>query len=516
MSQRYPLILIFLTLAAAAIAQPDLLFSDAEITGADRFPNLGQTRTLEFRYRNDGDAVAEDVAVGLYLSRDATFSSDDCFVEEFADLGRFIPTDPRISGSLSGRVVQFPIENYVGGDYFIIAVIDYLGANDELNEDNNTVALATKLRGTAAEDVCNDLPGTGPPVSEVSVSAVLDPDDRVSSPGGRVSVDYVVRNTGSTNIDDLPVGFYLSLDADFDEADVFLEAEGVNVDAGESEPEFEQVSLPEVVAPGDYFFLVVLDFNDDLREIDETNNVAALPIEIPGAGPSTPAGPDLAISSATAVAAGADRVTVDFTVANVGDASAGASFVVFYTSSDAERGGDDRYFAYARLGELGPGEARGIRGTVPTGVSRSGDYYVIAVTDFTNAVLETDESNNVAAAFTGGGSVGLSPRGRREPTAADAPTVDLREAGEHVGGLSVSPNPAAATVELRFARFPGAVAAVRITDASGRDVLRREFPAEEFGESAAVLDLSELSGGVYAVSVVQGDRVATERLVIRR
>ena len=513
---------VCLLLATAGVAQPDLLFTSAEITGADRFANLGQTRTLELRFRNDGtvnaEGVADDVAIGLYLSRDATFSADDCFVEEFGRQGRIIPTSPNISGSLSGRVVQLPVERYAGGDYFLIAVIDYLDANAELNEDNNAIGVAVTLRGTAAEDGCGTPGGGGggggnpDPVADVSVTASLEASDRVSDPGDRVSVDYVVRNDGPIDVDDLPVGFYLSEDRAFDDGDVFLESEEVDVDAGDVEPEFEQVPLPDGIAPGDYFFLVVLDPRDRLAETDEANNVAALPIEIAGDDP-TPAGANLTVTSATASTSGTSRVTVDFTVTNSGSQSAAPSYIVFYTSADDQRGGDDRYFAYARLPELAPGASRRLQGTVSTRVDRPGDYYVISVTDFTNAVAESNESDNVTAVFTGGGDakvIGRSP----EPL-TDAPTVPLSEAEDLVAGVLLAPNPANATVSVRLERIPGATAVVSMTDVTGRELLRRELPAQDFAESTEQVDVSALPAGVYNVSVVHGDHVAASRLVVR-
>ena len=122
---------------------------------------------------------------------------------------------------------------------------------------------------------------------DVSVSAALESNDRQAEAGDRVTVDYVVRNRSNVEIEDIRVGFYLSTDRTFSSDDTFLEEEEVDVDENESEDDSEQVSLPTSVADGDYFFLTVLDPDNQISETNEANNTDASPITIGEGGTST-------------------------------------------------------------------------------------------------------------------------------------------------------------------------------------------------------------------------------------
>ena len=142
-----------------------------------------------------------------------------------------------------------------------------------------TVALAS---GALASGARAQTPG------DLVLAATVDPDDLVETPGGRVSINYAITNNSSTSWRNLTIGFYLSTDATFDlDGDTFLESETQNVRAGEREPEFEQISLPDQVASGEYFLLVVLDPRNFVTETNKANNVVATPITIGGDDPVT-------------------------------------------------------------------------------------------------------------------------------------------------------------------------------------------------------------------------------------
>ncbi|WP_460609346.1 T9SS type A sorting domain-containing protein [Hymenobacter terrigena] len=77
-------------------------------------------------------------------------------------------------------------------------------------------------------------------------------------------------------------------------------------------------------------------------------------------------------------------------------------------------------------------------------------------------------------------------------------------------GLSLSPNPAHGTATVQLPAVPGAATAtLTVLDALGRAV--RTQPV---ATAHAVLDLTSLAPGLYAVRVAAGGRTATQRLVV--
>src|SRR6202030_1020798 len=92
-------------------------------------------------------------------------------------------------------------------------------------------------------------------------------------------------------------------------------ATATSVAAGGSYTVNKTVSIP-VTKTGQRYLLFVTDWSNQVTELDETNNVKALPITLTGA--------DLAVTAATAPATAAigSQVQVSYTVSNLGNGDA--------------------------------------------------------------------------------------------------------------------------------------------------------------------------------------------------
>ncbi|WP_420455526.1 CARDB domain-containing protein [Rubrivirga sp.] len=240
---------------------------------------------------------------------------------------------------------------------------------------------------------------------DLTVSGSVEASDQGVEPGEDVSVDYTVFNSGTGEVEPL-VGFYLSDDEVLDSADTFLGAdEAGEVGPGESEDDSEDVDIPSDTAEGQYFLLFVVDYNGAISETDETNNVdaAALTVGDGGAG-----GADLVVSAALSdddddedddlqPDAGED-VDIDYTVSNVGSASAG-DFVLRVTfSTDTTPDDSDEVLTNVDIDGLDAGDNTDdtVTVTIPEGTP-AGTYYVLFQADAGGEVAETDETNNTAA-----------------------------------------------------------------------------------------------------------------------
>jgi hypothetical protein len=76
-------------------------------------------------------------------------------------------------------------------------------------------------------------------------------------------------------------GIYLSKDERYDSSDtplIFVDP-GIKLSAGTSYTRSVEVTLPGP-PPGSYYLIVRADSGDALTELDETNNVAVLPLQV--------------------------------------------------------------------------------------------------------------------------------------------------------------------------------------------------------------------------------------------
>ncbi|MCA9624657.1 MAG: endonuclease/exonuclease/phosphatase family protein [Myxococcales bacterium] len=191
--------------------------------------------------------------------------------------------------------------------------------------------------------------------------------------------------------------YYFSNDAVLDSSDSYLNYDNVAaLSAAGFGGESANVRIPAGTPDGGYFLLFVADYDGEVSESDESNNVFALPITV-GA---PQAGPDYTIELASAPSsAEADEViAVSADVVNLGLATTVETRLKYYLSSDTSYDGGDIYLNYDAVPALASGgsspETANVR--VPAGTA-PGLYYLLFVADQTELVAETDEANNVVA-----------------------------------------------------------------------------------------------------------------------
>lgn len=167
-----------------------------------------------------------------------------------------------------------------------------------------------------------------PPDLKVSRMAV----DQTGYAGVRLGATAFVRNDGGRVATNVNVRFYLSTDAVLDTAsDPQLgDAMAASVPAGAETPVAFPGVVPMAVTPGNYFVLAVVDPSNLIVEQEEGNNQSA-PTSMTVGAPKA----DLAASGVTAPATAAPggMVMISRSIANVGNAPAGA-FKFTYLLSD--------------------------------------------------------------------------------------------------------------------------------------------------------------------------------------
>ncbi len=215
--------------------------------------------------------------------------------------------------------------------------------------------------------------------------------------GQQITVTSSVKNQGSGGAGGSKVGLYISADQLITTSDTFMGyASVISLAAGAEQTLNSTVTIPVSVNEGTYYVGAIADYSNIVIETDETNNaLAGNQITI------TKLPPDLTITSVSGPVSGGtgQSITATVTVKNQGAALAGRFYVGLYLSSDATiTTGDSRPgFVYMSNGlAAGAQQTLTITGTIPTTLA-SGLYYLGAIADFSNLIIESTKTNNALA-----------------------------------------------------------------------------------------------------------------------
>ena len=77
-----------------------------------------------------------------------------------------------------------------------------------------------------------------------------------------------------------------------------------------------------------------------------------------------------------------------------------------------------------------------------------------------------------------------------------------------------APNPASSQVVVRYGLEHGAQAAITMHDLLGREVMRLPAERHPTGRSLAVIEVSDLSPGVYVISIMDGGRRLSRSIIV--
>ena len=486
MSLRYPALLLLIALAAPlALAQDLSITASAEDASGEAGDRVQTTYTVTLT----GAEEIEDISVGFYFSTDQTLSPDDAFsereeVDAESDEAESDDEQIDIPSSLSD------------GDYFILVVIDDQEQVSETDETNNTAAIPFTVGGGTGGG------GGGADLRIVSASAPSS-----AAAGDEIEVSYTLGNDGSEQAGPSQVAVYVSTNRTLSSNDVLAgRTEADEVDAGDSGDEDEGVTVPNSLAPGDYFLLFVADDRNAVTETDESNNTFALAFTVTGSGGGTGGSgqADLEVTQASVAppsAPAGGQVQVNYTLANTGTEQAGNSRTAFYVSTDRSFSSGDVLAGTTDTDEVdaGGGGDEDEDLTIPSGLA-PGDYFLLVVADSGNDVAERAENNNVAAV----------PFTVEMGTATDdAPHAGLSLAAP-------APNPVREQTTLRYTLVQGGTVHLAVYDALGRRVTTLADGPRTAGAHDATWTPAAVASGVYVVRLAVDGAVVTRRVSVVR
>ncbi|HEX7050967.1 MAG TPA: CARDB domain-containing protein [Longimicrobiales bacterium] len=336
--------------------------------------------------RNEGSAASGDFGYGIYLSADSTITAADTWLrgDSLPSLAPATTAARDVGGATIPETIQ-------PGSYYIGVLLDADDGVPESDETNNFAS--ARLTVTA--------PASAPAIvlsqTDVSFEAAeggMDPATQTVS----------VTNGGGGTLNGLGASItyetgqhtgWLSATLSSDVAPTTLTLEA-NVGTLPADTYTASVSVYSATA---------------------TNGPVVLTVTF-----TVDAGaPDLAFTTPLTVtpttAAPGGRISVTFSLANQGDGPAGAFRFGIYLSMDAAITADDELLFDGRINTLPPGAAyvpNDFIQVIPSGTA-PGQYYIGIIADTEDAVVESDESNNVT-----GAPLTVAPE--PEPSIALAPT----------------------------------------------------------------------------------------------
>ncbi|MBU1719664.1 MAG: hypothetical protein KKA07_11395, partial [Bacteroidetes bacterium] len=333
----------------------------------------GGSATASCTVYNNGNTLCPSGSVGFYLSIDAGFDGTDVFLNS----GNFATLAVGTSAVASASITIPP--GTLNAEYYLLYFADYADAIAEDDETNNVSVIPITVSNAGS-----DLAATTPTLG-----------NSAASPGGSVNATCYVRNYGNQNASYSYTGFYLSNDSIYQPTDTLLSSVYTGtLAAGASSYRSTTINIPSNTTYGDYYVLYFADRSELVNELNEDNNVCALPISI--MAPS----PDLIITTPTlssnSVAPGQGLSAYCY-IKNQGSATAASSYIGYYLSTDTIYSVSDTYLGYYAGSSLiaGSSSYRTKSLTVPGGTV-PGTYYLLFFADYSTSVSEENETNNVS------------------------------------------------------------------------------------------------------------------------
>ncbi len=393
----------------ADLTSDGLVFTPDQVTLRDNIK-------VSFLIRNDGFKDAPKSAACLLISETAqlspetTWQLDQVDVDELEPGEEFLVEDweVKVQGALRSRV-------------YWVAVKADCGENvDEASRNNNVDLASTRLSVSSPDDAPDVL------VADLKFAPTT------TFPSSLVRVELNLRNGGTRQSGPFNWRLYLSedenLSLDAIQEDSAEEGQDAGDAGGEGQPEQDlydghillangqldvlpaetgiivntSFNVPDYLESRRYFLIALVDPDDTVEEMDESNNVhvaQAMLSVIDGRVDGVDVLP-------TQIYAGEYQISVETnlhalaTICNRGTRSAGPFMVRFAFSEDAEWSDDDVAVGVANLTRgLEPGleackDISLVQPLLPT--MRPGQYHLCVMADPVNSIPETSKDNNWA------------------------------------------------------------------------------------------------------------------------
>ncbi len=373
---------------------PDLIIT--KISVSDTTLKRGESVTVYFTVKNQGDKAAGSMKHGIMFSTDSSISRNgDKLLEKE-------PQSFLLKGQsfAQARTVKIPTNATRGATYYLGVWADYDYDEDEDGANSNNGSKGVRITIT-------DERADFTPLNLTVNNTTKDTDVHV---GQSIDVKWTAKNQGAGTLKGTEQGVVFSTDSIIDRSDPVLEFEGLGLlVSGQSSTEIRKVKIPDWAKLGDTYYVgVYMDWDKEVSERSESNNDSnAVPVTIAVEGYPDLIAEDLTVDTVdgerTAVTARpGDTLDLDWIARNRG--TKGTHLIDF--TSQAILWSEDNNFSLQNdttlesepLGPLARGddspEIRWVK--VPDDAIVNRNYYIAVYSDAKDEENESNEDNNLS------------------------------------------------------------------------------------------------------------------------
>ena len=366
---------------ASSSPYPDLVVRSASVGNNTIAPSF--TTTVSCTVRNIGSGSSYNYArVGYYLSATPYYNSS--MIELWYSSVGILNTGASIT---VGSNVMIPAGT-PAGNYYILFFADDHRVESESDEQNNIDFVSITVTGTA--NTQTDLIVDDPSISAGNTIAGLP----ATPAGNTIDLTSTIKNLGNSTGTSF-VGYYLSTDQIYSTSDVYLGNEFVgSLLANGSSVETSTVTIPVATSAGTYYILFRADYQGQISERLENNNVVAVPFSV-----MAPVADLVAQNTfvSTSVAAAGDFIGVRCNVANIGAGFASGTNIGYYLSTVPTYTNAAIFLGAEYIPSLWPSAVVQKSTVLPIGLATpSGTYYLLFYADHEGLELESNDGNNIA------------------------------------------------------------------------------------------------------------------------
>lgn len=360
--------------------RPGISIADlcVEIISIPEVVNATSDFTAKWNVKNEGMADAGTFINAIYISNDAALSSDDQIISN------------EVISSLSAKsetecefVLNIPQE-YTGKKYLIFCT-DIYNTVVEKNKSNNFIVKPLLVRNASNENDYADL----------AIKSLQIPDELTTSK--EFTAKWSVNNIGKVDASTFISAVYLSDNDIYDDEDVLLSSERTSSLKIGSTVEYQTSLSIADKYNGNKYLIFYTNAYGSVDEAETSNNMTIVPVSI-ACSPL----PDLKVEtfeSGTEFTEG-QEISLVTKVTNSGEVETRQTRWVteYYLSSTATFNKDNAVkLGYSsHNGMLKPDESYVDSVTVSLPQDISGNFLIFAYVDATDAIYESNESNNIS------------------------------------------------------------------------------------------------------------------------
>lgn len=375
---------------AVQLSDPDLTVELVSVSEETLSTDDKVAITWKLKNTGTADILNASITDGFYVSSNASGSNP-------ISLGSVTNV---VSISAGGEKtlrtnLTIPKNSQLNGTRYIYVKTNIHNNIAESSIANNTSASVSKQFVYVEDPATVVVNGTNLTVLSLSVPSI-------STPGDKLSLSYIVKNTGTFAIDkDVEQKLYISKSNYFDSSARALPVTGSlpstnGLEGGNSVSANVNITIPSDMKGGQYYIHVVVNNNKALTEKKYDDNQVKSPVYVNGNLPDITVS-DLVVPTTVMTS---EKTTLSWTLNNIGTWVSEPVVCNVYLSNDANFSNDDKLLTSVRSGKLEKNSSEEMKADIELADDVVGQRYIIVRANNSDADETNPDNNIIAQQFT--------------------------------------------------------------------------------------------------------------------